>query len=144
MAAAQLGLIPEELVLILQDQQEFLDTLASMGYKPEQQHYEHLLTDPTQPQSHNHDFIQEKIKEVLEDQERRKEEEYQEELDTQVFTSTSTYTTHLKPEQEVCKGYRLANEPPYHATPFKDDAQPHAHTSPLEHEHASEKSTSVP
>jgi len=46
-AVAQLGLTQEELAPILQEQQEFLNSLDSMGYKPEQQQY--LRDELTQP-----------------------------------------------------------------------------------------------
>ena len=90
-AAAQLGLTPEELAPILQEQQEFLDSLDSLGYEPKQQWYEHPPTRHTQPpfelDIHPNSMAAqlgltlEEVREVNEEQERWFREEYQQELE---------------------------------------------------------------
>jgi len=91
-AVAQLGLTPEALAPILQEQQEFLNSLDSMGYEPEQQQYLRdepaqplpILTRPTTthltPATQQLGLTQEQAREVLQDQEEwMRDEEMREE-----------------------------------------------------------------
>ncbi|KIM76999.1 hypothetical protein PILCRDRAFT_12368 [Piloderma croceum F 1598] len=139
-AAAQLGLTPEELAPILQEQQEFLNSLDSMGYKPEQQQHLRnelaqpppILTRPTTtqliPATQQLRLTQEEAEEVLQDQEEwMRDEEMREEK----APSPLEYTHNMAHNNDDEVGpFEHCNEPDdgaVHAEPDRNAIEPLIH-----------------